>query len=322
MRDVHDWLKALGLGQYSGIFLENEIDAGALPELNDADLRELGIPLGHRKRILKGIRELEIEADKPPDTQGRSERRLLTILFIDMVASTSFAQRLDPEDLADLFNAFHDAGRTVIERFGGFVARNLGDGLVAFFGWPESQEHDAERAVLAALKMIESVKEIPTKTPDLIQLHIAIATGHVVVGDVLRLDSERVHEVFGTLPSLAARLLALSAPDTILVSEEARRLIEHKFVCVPLGRKKLRGFPELVPVSQVIGERTLSLNFEARSQTGLMPLIGRAAEVDLMQSCWERAATRDGQVLLLAGEPGIGKSRLCAELHSCSTAGA
>ena len=137
-----------------------------------------------------------------------------------------------------------------------------------------------------------------------------------MVGDVLRLDSERVHEVFGTLPSLAARLLALSAPDTILVSEETRRLIEHKFVCVPLGRKKLRGFPELVPVSQVIGERTLSLNFEARSQTGLMPLIGRAAEVDLMQSCWERAATRDGQVLLLAGEPGIGKSRLCAELHS------
>ena len=148
MRDVHDWLKALGLGQYSGIFLENEIDAGALPELNDADLRELGIPLGHRKRILKGIRELESEADKPPDTQGRSERRLLTILFIDIVASTSFAQRLDPEDLADLFNAFHDAGRAVVERFGGFVARNLGDGLVAFFGWPESQEHDAERAVL------------------------------------------------------------------------------------------------------------------------------------------------------------------------------
>ena len=137
-----------------------------------------------------------------------------------------------------------------------------------------------------------------------------------MVGDVLRLDSERVHEVFGALPSLAARLLALSAPDTILVSEETRRLIEHKFVCVPLGRKKLRGFQELVPVSQVIGERTLSLNFEARSQTGLMPLIGRAAEVDLMQSCWERAATRDGQVLLLAGEPGIGKSRLCAELNS------
>ena len=316
MRDVHAWLKALGLSQYSRVFAENEIDADALPELKDADLREIGIPLGHRKRILKRIRQLESEADKPLDDEARSEHRLLTILFVDIVASTSFAQRLDPEDLADLFNAFHATSRAVVERFGGFVARNLGDGLVAYFGWPESHEHDAERAVLTALKMIEAVKAIPIKTPDLIQLHIAAATGRVVVGEVLRMDSERVHEVFGALPSLAARLQSLSAPDTILISDETRRLIEHKFVCVPLGRKKLRGFQELVPVSQVIGHRVLSLNFEARSRTGLTPLIGRAAEVDLMQSRWERASARDGQVLLLGGEPGIGKSRLCAELQS------
>src|SRR6266516_2026046 len=245
-----------------------------------------------------------------------AERRHLTILFVDIVESTSFAQRLDPEDLANLLNAFHATCNRSVERFGGYVAKNLGDGLGAYFGWPESHEHDAERAVLAGLEMIEAVKVIPTGAPDRIRIHVGIATGEVVVGDVLRMDSARVHEVFGELPNLAARLQSASPPDSVLVSAETHELIRHKFVCVDAGRKKLRGFHELIPVSRVIGSRELSLNFDARSATGLSPLIARTAELELLKTRWQQAAAGDGQIVLLGGEPGVGKSRLCAELRS------
>jgi class 3 adenylate cyclase/tetratricopeptide (TPR) repeat protein len=329
MGDVDRWLNTLGLDCYSRIFSEHEIDSDALRELTDSDLRELGIPVGHRKRILKGIRQLE--EDKIPSghdetRSGRkgdvatwnrdAERRHLTILFVDIVESTSFAQRLDPEDLANLLNAFHETCRQVVDRFGGYVGKNLGDGLGAYFGWPESREHDAERAVLTGLELIEAVKAIPTGTPDRIQIHVGIATGEVVVGDVLRMDSARVNEVFGELPNLAARLQATSPPDTVLISAETHQLIHHKFVCVDVGRKKLKGFHELTPVHQVIGPRAFSLNFDARSAIGLTPLIGRTAEVELLKTRWQSAAAGDGHVVLLAGEPGIGKSRLCAELRS------
>jgi class 3 adenylate cyclase len=327
MGDVDRWLKTLGLDCYSRIFLEHEIDADTLRELTDRDLRELRIPIGHRKRILAGIRQLEartIGASNETRSGWKrallpwrrdAERRVLTILFVDMVESTSFAQRLDPEDLANLMNAFHETCSRVVGRFGGYVAKNLGDGLGAYFGWPESHEHDAERAVLTGLELIKAVKGIHTGTPDQIRVHVGIATGEVVVGDVPRMDSARVQEVFGELPNLAARLQAASPPDTILVSAETLELIRHKFVCADIGRKKLKGFHELTQVYQVIGPQTFSLNFDARGATGLTPLIGRAAELNLLKTRWQEAAGGDGQIVLLSGEPGIGKSRLCAELR-------
>jgi class 3 adenylate cyclase/tetratricopeptide (TPR) repeat protein len=314
MRDVGEWLRSLGLGQYADLFSRNAIDAAVLADLTDGDLRELDIPIGHRKRILRAIRQLGRGTAAPSYTPQRSERRLLTILFVDIVGSTALAEQLDPEDVADVFNAFHETSGRVVERLGGFVARNLGDGLAAYFGWPESREHDAERAVRTGLELIEAVKKIPTGTADPLRLHIAAATGHVVVSDVLRLDSEPVQEVFGALPNLAARLQSLSPPDTILISEETLRLINQQFVCVDFGKRKLRGFQEPVSISRVVGLRALSLNFEARRESGLVPLVGRTAEKHLMTGCWKQASAGHGQILLLSGEPGIGKSRLCAEL--------
>jgi class 3 adenylate cyclase/tetratricopeptide (TPR) repeat protein len=328
MSEVDHWLKSLGLERYSRIFSEHEIDADVLRELTGGDLRELGIPVGHRKRILRAIGELR--QDRPhsaDDGTGRdwtsgsaawsrdAERRHLTILFVDIVESTSFAQRLDPEDLANLLNAFHAACSGVVERFGGYVARSFGDGLSAYFGWPESHEHDTERAVLTGLELIDAVKAIPTGTPGRIQVHVGIASGEVVIGDALRMNSGRVDEVFGELPNLAARLQAISPPDTVLVSAETHQLVRNKFVCVDVGRKKLKGFQELLPVHQVIGRRTLSLNFDARSITDLTPLIGRAAELAILKDRWQKAAAGQGHIVLLTGEPGIGKSRLCAELR-------
>jgi class 3 adenylate cyclase len=170
-----------------------------------------------------------------------------------MVKSTSFAQRLDPEDLANLMNEFHDICSKVVCRFGGYVAKNLGDGLGAYFGWPESHEHDAERAVLTGLELIEAVKSIYTGDLGKIHVHVGVATGEVVVGDVPRMDSARVQEVFGELPSLAARLQAACPPDAILASAATFELIRAKFVCAKIGRKKLRGFHEYTDVYQVIG---------------------------------------------------------------------
>jgi class 3 adenylate cyclase/tetratricopeptide (TPR) repeat protein len=244
-----------------------------------------------------------------------AERRHLTILFVDMVESTALARRLDPEDLAELLNTFHASCNQMVERFGGCVAKNLGDGLVAYFGWPESHEHGAERAVLAGLALVRAVKTIPTGASP-VQVRVGIATGDVVAGDVVRMDRARVHEVFGELPNLAARLQAASAPDTVLVSAETYELIRHKFVCVHTGRRKLKGFRELIPVYEVVGSRELSLTFDARSAAGLTPFIGRISELELLRRRWRQAAAGDAQIVLLGGEPGLGKSRLCAELRS------
>ncbi len=330
--DIDDWLRALGLGRYARLFSEHEIDAEALRELTDADLRELSIPLGPRKRILKGIRELlddsrtRLESSDQKRLDGHpvadtslgkdAQRRHLTIVFVDLVGSTSLARRLDPEDLAHLLHTFHEACGRVVERFGGFVAKHLGDGLIAYFGWPEAHENDAERAILAGLGLVESASAITTTLTDRLQVRVGIASGDVVVGEMADTAHARIDEVFGETPNLAARLQAIAAPDTVLVSAETFQLVQHKFLCLDLGQRELKGFGGLTSVYQVVGPRALASNFEARSVGGLTPLINRAEEVELLKSRWYQAAAGHGQVVLLVGEPGIGKSRLCVELHS------
>jgi predicted ATPase/class 3 adenylate cyclase len=314
MPAIDEWLINIGMEQYSSVFADHKIDSDGFLELGDGDLRELKIPLGDRKRLLKAIRQFR-EGRGIPGSQAGSEYRFLSIIFVDVVGSTSLAQRLEPEDLAYVMNAFHELGSTVVERFGGYVARDLGDGFAAYFGWPESQEQGAERAVLAGLDLIKAVKSISTKTAPL-QLHIAVATGEVVISDVVRSRSERVREAFGPLPNLAARLQAISPPDTILLSDKTHELIRHKFHCLDFGRKKLKGFREPMPVSQVVGQRPLTLLFDARKAIGLTPFVGREAEVALLRERWRQTVAGNGQSVLISGEPGIGKSRLCSELRS------
>jgi class 3 adenylate cyclase/tetratricopeptide (TPR) repeat protein len=329
MDDVAVWLKKLGLDQYSRVFSERGINLDKLRSLREIDLKEIGIPDDHRKRMLafaveqkslKALASVKKNESKGSVDQGtrlrEAERRFLTILFVDIVDSTGLARRLDPEDLAQLLNAFHEICGHILKRFGGCVAKDLGDGLGAYFGWPESHEQDAERAVMAALEMIQAVKAIPNPSGDQIKLHLGIATGAVVVGNVIRRTNTLVQEVYGELPSLAARLQSSSPPDAILISSETHRLVRNKFVCADAGRKRLKGFHEFTELYRVIGPRGLSLNFDARRAGGLTPLIGRAAEFELIRGLWENAAVGRGQAALLTGEPGIGKSRLCDELHS------
>jgi class 3 adenylate cyclase/tetratricopeptide (TPR) repeat protein len=329
MNDVAIWLKKLGLGRYLRAFSERGINLDRLRALREIDLEAIGIPAGPRKRMLAFAADQKrlkmsanvqrTEAGGLIDQDARlkgAERRFLTILFVDIVDSTGLARRLDPEDLAQLLIAFHEVCGRILKRYGGCVAKDLGDGLGAYFGWPESLDQDAERAVVAALEIIDAVKTISNPSGDQIKVHVGIATGAVVVGDVLRRTDTLIHEVFGELPSLAARLQSASPPDTILVSSETHRLIRNKFVCVDAGRKRLKGFHQFIEVYRVIGRRRLSLTFDARRAAGLTPLIGRTAELELMRGLWVDATSGHGRVALLAGEPGIGKSRLCDELHS------
>jgi predicted ATPase/class 3 adenylate cyclase len=248
-----------------------------------------------------------------------AERRMLTILVVDMVASTALARRLDQEDFAELLNAFHDICGRIIDRFGGRVAKDLGDGLAAHFGWPASHEQDAEHAVLAGLEMVDAVKSISIHSDERIRLHVGIATGNVVVSDVKRASNPHVHEAFGELPSLASRVQGVSAPDCVLVSQETYELIRHNFVCVDAGRKRLRGFSRQVGLYQVIGPRRLPLTFDVRRAAGLTPLVGRAPELAYLNGQWQHVKNGRDSVVLIRGEAGIGKSRLCAEFLSSRT---
>ena len=248
-----------------------------------------------------------------------AERRMLTILVVDMVASTSLARRLDQEDFAELLNAFHDICGRTIDRFEGRVAKDLGDGLAAHFGWPASHEQDAERAVLAGLEIIDAVKAISIASGERVRVHVGVATGNVVVGDVKRASNPHVQEAFGELPSLAARVQAASSPDCVLVSHETYELIRHKFVCVDAGRRRLRGFSRQVGLYQVIGPRHLPLTFDVRRAVGLTPLVGRGPELAFLNGQWQHVKNGRGSVVLVRGEAGIGKSRLCAEFLSSLT---
>jgi class 3 adenylate cyclase len=248
-----------------------------------------------------------------------AERRMLTILVVDIVDSTSLARRLDPEDFAELLNAFHEICGRIIDRFEGRVAKDLGDGLAAHFGWPASHEQDAEHAVLAGLEMVDAVKAISIASDERIRVHVGIATGNVVVSDVKRASNPHVHEAFGELPSLASRVQAVSAPDCVLVSHETYELIRHNFVCVDVGRKRLKGFSRQVGLYQVIGPRRLPLTFDVRRAAGLTPLIGRAPELAYLNGQWQHVKNGRDSVVLIRGEAGIGKSRLCAEFLSSLT---
>lgn len=248
-----------------------------------------------------------------------AERRMLTILVVDIVDSTSLARRLDQEDFAELLNAFHDICSRTIDRFEGRVAKDLGDGFAAHFGWPASHEQDAERAVLAGLEMVNAVKAIPIASGEQIRLHVGIATGNVVVSDVKRATNARVHEAFGELPSLATRVQAVSPPDSVLVSDKTYELIRHKFLCVDAGRKRLRGFSRQVGLYHVMGPRHLPLTFDVRRAAGLTPLVGRGPELTFLNGQWQGVKNGRESVVLMRGEAGIGKSRLCAEFLSSLT---
>jgi class 3 adenylate cyclase len=314
---IAEWLTSLGLSEYTERFAENDIAFDILPDLTDQDLEKVGVSLGHRRRMLKAIRELgdpalatlQTAMAVSPDSQLGAERRQLTVLFCDLVGSTTLSARLDPEDLRSIIATYHRCCTELVERNGGFVARYMGDGVLAYFGYPRAHEHDAEHAVRTGLSLVEAVPRLETAADFPLQIRVGIATGLVVVGDLIGAGAAQEEAVVGETPNLAARLQALAGPAAVVIAASTRRLTGGLFEYRDLGAVTLKGFAEDVPAWQVLGAGSAESRFEALRAT-TTPLIGRYEEIDLLLRRWEQAKGGEGCVVLVSGEPGIGKSRI------------
>ncbi len=316
--DVADWLRRLGLEQYASAFAANDIDGEILPELTADDLIGLGVTsIGHRRRLLAAIaarRSDAAQADTEPVSavvRDNAERRQLTVMFCDLVGSTELSSRLDPEDLREVIAAYHRAVAEVVAGFDGFVAKYMGDGVLVYFGYPRAHEDDAERAVRAGLGVIDAVGRLDVKSVKL-QARVGIATGLVVVGDLIGEGSAQERSVVGETPNLAARLQALAEPGAVVIAEGTRRLIGDLFEYRDLGAVELKGIAAPVPAWQALGTSSVDNRFEALRTSSLTPLVGREDELELLLGRWRRARAGDGQIVLLSGEAGIGKSRILA----------
>ena len=312
MQEIAAWLRQLGLGQYAQRFADHEIDVSVLPHLMDHDLREIGIPLGHRRKILAAIRGLETPSESVAASEtsrsSEAERRQVTVMFVDLVGSTALAGRMDPEDLRDIISNYQKCVAATVRRSSGFVARNMGDGVLIYFGYPEAHEDDPERAVRAGLEIIAAISALAA--PVLLQARVGIATGIVIVGDLLGSDNHQEWDIVGETPNLAARLQAIAAPNTVVIADGTRKLLGNLFELQDLGTKELKGIQGEVRAWAALRPSSVASRFEALRAGALTPLVGREEELELLLRRWSRAKNGEGQVVLLSGEAGIGKSRL------------
>ena len=319
--EIAEWLRGLGLEKYAPAFDENAINWDVLSELTTDDLKEIGVAaLGDRRRLLAAIAAIgggaSTAAPAPVSSSApaEAERRQLTVMFCDLIGSTPLATRYDPEDLREIERAYHRCVADTVARFSGFVAKYMGDGVLIYFGYPEAHEDDAERAVRAGLAVIDAISR--TVTPEPLNVRLGIASGLVVVGDLIGAGAAQERGVVGETPNLAARLQTLAHPGTLVIAESARRQIGALFEVEDLGPRLLAGFGEPQRAWRVLGESGVVSRFEAlRSEA--TPLVGRDEEFDLLLRRWRQAKSGEGRVVLVSGEPGIGKSRLTAELSQC-----
>ena len=325
--DIVVWLRGLGLGKYEAAFRENEIDETVLPDLTHETLKELGVTaVGHRLRLLGAIAALRADASAktPADDAGppssvpsaspedRAERRQVTVMFSDLVGSTALSARMDPEDLREVISAYQKCVAETVQRFGGFVANYMGDGVLVYFGYPKAHEDDAERAVRAGLELIAAVTAL--KTSVLLQTRVGIATGLVVVGDLIGSGETLESGIVGETPNLAARLQGIAEPNTVVIAQGTRKLIGSLFDLEDLGTKELKGIAGPVRAWAALQPSAVESRFEALHATGATELVGREEEREILLRRWSRAKSGEGQVVLLSGEAGIGKSRLTQAL--------
>ncbi|MET0794450.1 MAG: adenylate/guanylate cyclase domain-containing protein [Polyangiaceae bacterium] len=317
--DLRSWLEQLGLGKYVEIFATNDVDFDLLPELDDGDLERLGISLGHRKRLLRAIAELKAAPPGPaPNTSEAAassgpERRQLTVMFIDLVGSTALSGRLDPEEMGELLRAYQNAVAREIASFEGHVAKFMGDGILAYFGWPRAHEDEAERSVRAGLAINKAVTALSGDGAAL-ACRIGIATGLVVVGDLIGAGASQEESVVGETPNLAARLQAVAQAGQIVIADLTRRLVGDYFALSDLGPLDLKGLDQPVRAFAVLSERALESRFAAHAGTTMQPIVGRDQELALLLERWRQAEAGEGQMVLLTGEAGIGKSRIAEAL--------
>ena len=319
--DVAEWLRGLGFGQYAPAFRDNDIDGEVLRRLTAEDLRDLGVvSIGHRRRLLDAIAALgegqlaEGRLSGPENAKGEAERRQLTVMFSDLVGSTSLSSQLDPEDLREVIAAYQHAVAKVVARLDGFVSRYMGDGVLVYFGYPQAHEDDAERAVRAGLSVIDAVGRLDVKSIKL-RARVGIATGLVVVGDLIGEGSAREQSVVGETPNLAARLQTLADPDSVVIAADTRRLVGDFFEYRDLGAVEVKGIAQPVAAWQVLRPSVVASRFEALRGSSLSQLVGRDEEIDLLLRRWARAKAGNGQIVLVSGEPGLGKSRITEALE-------
>jgi len=322
--DIRQWLEELGLDEYAEAFVENRLGFAHLPDLNEEDLRELGIvAMGDRKTLMRAIGELgRGEAASPPAARQSAEkveaapvpggeRRQLTVMFCDLVGSTELTSAFDPEDLSQILARYREVATEAINRFGGYVAKYMGDGVLAYFGYPQAHEHDAERAARSGLAIVQAIdklnEELSGQDTDL-AVRIGINSGPVVVGEVIGEGQSEELTVIGEAPNIAARLQSLAEPNRVVLGPLTHELVGRSLDCVDLGEHRLKGIAEPVRVWRVVAEREPELEDLALSSG--VPLVGRDEEAGLLLRSWEQAREGHGQVVLISGEPGIGKSAL------------
>jgi class 3 adenylate cyclase len=325
--DIVVWLRSLGLGKYEAVFRENDIDDTVLPSLTHENLKELGVAsFGHRVKLLDAIAALHNQPSgrassvDPTSTlsapsahpEDRAERRQVTVMFCDLVGSTALSARMDPEDLREIISAYQKCVAETVQRFGGFVAKYMGDGVLVYFGYPQAHEDDAERAVRAGLELIQAVGGLKSSAP--LQTRVGIATGLVVVGDIIGAGEAQERGIVGETPNLAARLQGLAEPNAVVIAESTRRLLGNLFDLQDLGAQDLKGWGSSVRAWAVSRPASVESRFEALHASGLTELVGREEELELLVRRWSKAKSGQGQVVLLSGEAGIGKSRLTAAL--------
>ena len=315
MQQIADWLEKLGMSEYAQRFAENGIDFSVLAHLTDQDLKDIGVLLGHRRKMLAAITEMTGTAPAAPAPtpatepmpHDTAERRQVTVMFSDLVGSTALSARMDPEDLREVISAYQRCVAENVQRFGGFVAKYMGDGVLVYFGYPQAHEDDAERAVRAGLELVTAVGELETRAS--LQTRVGIATGLVVVGDLIGSGAAQEQTVVGETPNIAARLQSIAEPNTVVIAESTRKLLGNLFDLQDLGAQDLKGIAEPVRAWAALRPSAIESRFEAL-RAATTPLVGRDEEVALLMRRWEQAKAGDGQIVLISGEPGIGKSRI------------
>jgi class 3 adenylate cyclase/tetratricopeptide (TPR) repeat protein len=317
--DIGGWLRSLGLERYEAAFRENEIDDTVLPSLTGEDLKDLGVGIvGHRRKLLDAIAVLgayasakaptaEAAPTLPNPAQATAERRQVTVMFSDLVGSTALSARMDPEDLREVISNYQRCVAETVQRLSGFVAKYMGDGVLVYFGYPQAHEDDAERAVRAGLELIQALSG--SKSPAPLHARVGIATGLVVVGDLIGSGEAQERGIVGETPNVAARLQSIAEPNTVVIAESTRKLLGNLFDLQDLGAQDLKGIAEPVRAWAALRPSAIESRFEAL-RVATTPLVGRDEEVALLMRRWEQAKAGDGQIVLISGEPGIGKSRI------------
>lgn len=321
MDELGTWLSSHGLGMYIDVFKENDLTLDLLSELDQSDLRELGLSLGHRKRFLQQVRhlpsnstDLQLANSAPAEVSSNSERRQLTIMFCDLVDSTSLGRRIGAEDMQDLLRAYQELCIEAVNRYSGYIARYLGDGILVYFGYPQAHEQDADRAIRAGLTLVKLIAKLDADYQARyginVRVRIGIATGQVVVGDIVGAGAAAENTVVGDAANLAARIQSLAPVNTVVVSTTTWRLCQFAFQFADHGQHLINGMAEPVQVWRAVSKLEQVSRFRATRPQGATALIGRDDELQVLLKRWQQVQQGEGQIIEITGEAGIGKSHL------------